>query len=202
MRVLMLAGALGLAGCSSTPPQGSGRAGAPAAPATPTAPIAPSGPLAGEARWLQSLFAGTPVQVLPERDGALSVEVPLGYAFDGDGATPKAPLKAVLDKLALSLYRQPSARVHLGPPGPAARERLTALRGYLGAKGVAPQRMLATAPAQPDQLLLRLTPAPAAIERLDDASLPPQPVAPAANKAVVPTAPPRATFRPPSGSGR
>lgn len=186
-----------LAACGSTPPPG-GRT--PAVP-LPPGPVAPTGPLAAEARWLQSLFKGTPVTVAPERDGALSVEVPIAHAFTGDGAAPRPALKAVLDRVALSLYRQPTARVHLGPPGPAARERLAALRRYLGGKGVLPQRMLATAPAEPDQVLLRLTPAPAAIERLDDDSLPAQPVMPAANKAATPTAA-RPALRPPSGSSR
>lgn len=181
------AATLVLAGCAGTPSKGGSRPATAAA----TGPVMPSGPLAGEARWLQSLFNGTPVQVVPEPEGALRLEVPMSYAFDGESAVPKPPLKAVLDKVALSLYRQPTARVHLGPPGPAARERLAALRSYLGTKGVTPQRMLAAAPAQADQLLLRLTPAPTAIERLDDDALPAQPVMA-----------PKPALRPPSAANR
>lgn len=177
---LLTAGIAGLSACGSAPraPQAAVPAAAEpppagAAPAAP-APLPPGAALAAEARWLQELFAGTPVQVAGERDGSVRLQVPLKYAFDADTPPPKPPLQAVLDRLSQSLKRQPAARLQAAAPGPAAAERLAAIRGHLAAKGVAGWRVAqAGPPPAGGQVLLRLVPAPGGLKQLDDASLPP-----------------------------
>lgn len=139
------------------------------------APLLPPGaPLAAEARWLGDLFAGTPVQVSGERDGSVSLQVPLKFAFDGSAASPpKPPLQAVLDKLSQSLKRQPAARLQAAAPAPASAERLAAIRGHLAGKGVANWRVAAHAGTPPaGAVLLRLVPGPAGVRQLDDRQLP------------------------------
>jgi hypothetical protein len=181
-----------LSACQTTRPPSPGAPTAPL-PATPEAEppaqrpaIPPEAPLAAEARWLGELFAGTPVQVNGERDGAVRLGVPLKYAFESAAVTPKAPLQAVLDKLSQSLKRQPTARLQVGPPsGTAAAERLAAIRAHLAGKGVPNWRVAATSPAADDQVLLRLVPPPTGIRRLDDSSLAP----PAAGIRVLPPPP-------------
>jgi hypothetical protein len=121
-------------------------------------------PLAGEQRWMEQLFDGTPVVVQGEPDGAVVVEVPVAHAFDAQLAAPKPPMRAVLDKITLSMLRQPRAQLQIGPPGPAARERLAALRSHILGKGIASPRLAATAPRQSDMVLLRLLPPPSTRE--------------------------------------
>jgi uncharacterized protein (DUF2267 family) len=178
MRWLLLPPVLALAACAHKPaPAPAGAAAPPARAAQPEAaraPAPPPSPLAAEQRWMHGLFAGTPVQLDNLADGSLRVQLPLAHAYEPQDTTPKAPLRAVLDRLGQSLARQPGAQLHLGPPGPAARERLAALRAHLGAQGVAPQRLPATAPLASDKVLLRLAPAPGAVQRVDDAALPAQ----------------------------
>lgn len=151
--------ALMLPGCGSTPPRTTGPATQSAAPGTGTAPAAGAGSpppaaalaadgLAVERRWLQQWFDGTPVLIAqPQRD-ALAVEVPRDFCFDKGSATVKPPLKAVLDKLALSLRRQPQARLaRLAAPADAggdstlARQRAQRVREHLRSRGVPAERL-------------------------------------------------------------
>lgn len=140
-------------------------------------------PLAGEARWLTELFAGTPVQVVGERDGSVRLNVPMKYAFDpvpasgsvpATATAPKPPLQAVLDKLSQSLKRQPTAKLQAAAPaGPRSAERLAALRSHLANRGVPNWRVAAATPPTDDQVLLRLVAPPAGMKVLDDGTLAP-----------------------------
>lgn len=122
-------------------------------------PLAPS-PLAAESRWLRELFGGTPVVVADERDGAVVLSVPLTYSFDeaSGPSSPKPPLRAVLDKVSMSLQRQSSASLQVAAPEPSANQRSAAMRNYVAAKGIATSR-IAVGSTDDDTVLLRLTPA-------------------------------------------
>lgn len=122
-------------------------------------PLAPS-PLAAESRWLRELFGGTPVVVADERDGAVVLSVPLTYSFDeaSGPSSPKPPLRAVLDKVSMSLQRQSSASLQVAAPEPSANQRSAAMRNYVAAKGIATAR-IAVGSTDDDTVLLRLTPA-------------------------------------------
>jgi hypothetical protein len=165
-----------LAGCGSPP----SRTAAPVATATPTAPTEappprpgqpPPNVLAAEVTWMKQLFEGTPVAVVAEDDGAMRVDVPLTFAFDDKSSTPKAPLRAVMDKVAQSLARQASAKVHVATPGPAARG--AAMRNYLMSRGVVGLRVVMLTPPPNEAVTLRVVPGPVAIDKLDDRALPP-----------------------------
>ena len=84
-----LATVLLAAGCATTPSEPTAPRGtvihAPAATAPATPPAPPPSPLESEVRWMRQLFDGTPVAIDTERDGAMRVEVPMQYAFDGEG---------------------------------------------------------------------------------------------------------------------
>lgn len=164
----------------TTPPVAAPASPPPVTGAEPAAPILPpSTPLAAEARWLGDLFAGTPVQVVGERDGSVRLQVPMKFAFDAGAkppaaaTAPKPPLQAVLDKLSQSLKRQPAARLQAASPGPSSAERLVAIRSHLAAKGVANWRVAQAGVPAEGQVVLRLVPAPTGLRQLDDNSLPP-----------------------------
>lgn len=167
------AAAAALVGCATKPapvtvPSTREASATPSAPASAPAPAAPRpSPLAAEQRWLSALFEGTPVRISGEGDG-LRLDVPLRYAFANDAAEPLPPLKAVLQRMALSMQRQPTTRLAIGAPGPAASERALAMRQQLQGLGVAGYRISATGAALPDGVSLKLALAPAAIGRLED----------------------------------
>lgn len=177
----------GLQACQTPTISTTGATTVPGAPLTedPAAkpPLPAEAPLAGEARWLTELFAGTPVQVVGERDGSVRVNVPMKYAFDpvpaggsvpATSTVPKPPLQAVLDKLSQSLKRQPTAKLQAAAPaGPRSAERLAALRAHLANRGVANWRVAAASPPTDDQVLLRLVAPPAGMKVLDDGTLAP-----------------------------
>jgi outer membrane protein OmpA-like peptidoglycan-associated protein len=160
---ILAAGALALLlqACATAPP--SARNGAPA--------VAPSRApaLATERQWLQSWFNGTPVQIAQRGDSAISVDVPREHSFDAGRSSVRAPLAAVLDKVAESLRRNPQARLSLvaapADPGGApalALQRAAQVRAHLQSRGVAAPRL-----AEPSstgvaavQLQLRLEPGP------------------------------------------
>lgn len=188
-RWLLALGAIAaLSACQTAAPP-SGPAAAASAPASPAAAADPAGglppgaALAPEARWLGELFAGTPVRVSGERDGSVRLSVPVKYAYDTPSALPpRPPLQAVLDKLAQSLQRQPTARLVVSPPGAAvAAGRVAAIETHLGRRGVSAARVSAgSAAATESAVQLRLLPGPTAIRRLDDSQLPPPPPPPSA----------------------
>lgn len=143
--------------------------------ATPATPSAPPSPLEGEVRWMHQLFDGTPVAIDTEHDGAMRVEVPVQFAFDGDAAVVKPPLAAVLDRVALSMKRHPTTRVHVAAPGKSAAARSAAMQAHLKNRGIAPARIAMAAAKREEVVALRLVPGQAVIERLDDSKLPPPP---------------------------
>lgn len=174
MKLLRLVVCTGLvvlaAGCAVTP----GTAPAPSAPAATEAPRPgqpPPNVLAAEVTWMKQLFEGTPVAVAAEPDGSMRVDVPLGFSFDDKSNSPKPPLRAVMDRVATSMARQASAKVHLATPGPVARG--AAMRSYLQGRGVIGLRVVVLAPAPGDAVTLRVVPGPIAIDKLDDSKLPP-----------------------------
>ena len=145
-------------------------------PATPgTPPPRPGQPppnlLAAEVTWMKQLFDGTPVAIATEPDGAMRVDVPLNFSFDDKSNAPKPPLRAVMDKVAVSMARQASTKVHLASPGPAARG--AAMRSYLQGRGVIGLRVVVLAPPAGDAVTMRVVPGPVAIDKLDDKNLPP-----------------------------
>ena len=155
-----LAVALVLAGCAGVkpPPQRSETA-RPEAPAVPPAPPAPSAAdqraaapaaLAAERKWLQSLFAGTPVRIAQTRDGPVVVDVPREFCFEPGQSVIKPPLAAVLDKVSQSMRRAPLARLTLlAAPEDAgaaassslAEARAAQLQKHLQSRGVAATRI-------------------------------------------------------------
>jgi outer membrane protein OmpA-like peptidoglycan-associated protein len=85
-------------------------------------------------------------------DGAVSIEVPREFCFDAGDSKVKPALAAVLDKVAQSLRRTPSARLyHVAGPGDTAGadntaaalalQRATKVRGHLLAKGAPAARL-------------------------------------------------------------
>lgn len=162
---------------SPVPPVGSAPSRPPAEPrASAPVPAAPApapapAPLASESRWLTELFGATPVTVRDGSDGSVELLVPTVHAFDAGAAQPKPAIKAVLDRLAQSLLRQPTARLQLTAPSPPARA--TALKDHLGGRGIPPWRIqAATASGSTAPVLLRLLPGTTALKRLDDGGLP------------------------------
>lgn len=162
---------LGLAGCAG--PAGVKRvdpaAGGPGSALPGPAKALPPSPLAAESTWLKSLFEATPVQIVDEADGAVLLSVPLNYAFEGAGAVAKPPVKAVLDKLAMSLRRQLAARLQLASPGPGADQRVLAMRRQLTAAGIGGWRLATLASSREDAVQLRLVPGATARRQLEDA---------------------------------
>jgi hypothetical protein len=124
---------------------------------------------------MRQLFDGTPVAIATEQDGAMRVEVPTQFAFDTDAAVVKPPLGAVLDRMAMSMRRHPTTRVHVASPGKAAAARSAAVREHLKSRGVAPARISTVAAKRDEVVALRLLPGLAPIDKLDDSKLPPPP---------------------------
>lgn len=103
---------------------------------------ADAGVMTTERRWLQQWFADTPVVITQRDDGPVSVTVPRQFCFDAGRTSVKPALAAVLDKVAESLRRTPSARVALlaapgdtPDPSPLALQRATRLRAHLQMRG-------------------------------------------------------------------
>ena len=157
---LLACGLAAMAGCASIhkpapptggPPQADSQAAPPAAaPSAAEQRAAAPAALASERKWLQSLFAGTPVRIAQTRDGPLTVEVPREFCFEAGHSDVKPPLAAVLDKVSQSLRRLPLARVTLlaapddgsaGSSPPLARQRAGQLHQYLLARGVSAARI-------------------------------------------------------------
>lgn len=160
---LALASALGLAGCAGTPPRGvpPPEVAAPA-PAAPRRAPAPAWSLEREQRALAQALRGTPVVVVLDDDRALWVEVPTAHGFDPGEAAPRPALAAVLDRVAASLQRLPSARAVVRAPSDAgagvvlADRRAAQVRVHLVRRGVAPTRITSVAASQPAWLRVKL----------------------------------------------
>ena len=93
-------------------------------------------------------LSGTPVVVESAGDNGYRVEVPLKYAFDPKRSVVKAPLAAVLDRIAHGLRGQAGAQVRIAAPSDArggdllARDRAESARDYLIARGVSRERFI------------------------------------------------------------
>jgi hypothetical protein len=159
-----------LAACGTAPTGPAAASSAPSPAEQPRPGQPPPNVLAAEVTWMRQLFDGTPVAIVAEDDGAMRVDVPLAFSFDDKSNAPKPPLRAVMDKVAQTLARQPSAKVHVGTPGPAART--TAMRNYLVGRGVVGLRVVALNPPPSSTVTLRVVPGPVAIDKLDDKALP------------------------------
>lgn len=165
--------ALSLGGCASGP-------AAPSAPAAPgaSAPLprgdargVSGGPLRAERLWLQAWFRDTPVRVA-ERDGgaAVLVEVPREFCFEAGRSELKPALTAVLDKVAESLRRVPSARLPLiaapddggRPTAALAEARAARVQRHLRSRGVAAHRLGRPGVSTAAAVQLRLEAAPPA----------------------------------------
>ncbi|MFN0183494.1 MAG: hypothetical protein ACKVQR_06705 [Aquabacterium sp.] len=128
-------------------------------------------PMAMERQWLARQFADTPVGIGGD-DRLLRVTVPLRHAFDEASTDPRPALRAVLDRLAQSMRRQPGTRLQAAVPGPGAAERLATLRVHLQLQGVPGWRVGTPSSATVPDVQLLLSPAPVSITRLDDRQLP------------------------------
>ena len=160
-----------VAGCATPTVVPPGAAPSPAPAETPRPGQAPPNVLAAEVNWMRQLFDGTPVVIASEPDGSMRVDVPLTFSFDDKSNAPKPPLRAVMDKVAQSMARQASAKLHLATPGPVARG--AAMRSYLQGRGVIGLRVVVLAPPSGDAVMLRVVPGPVAIDKLDDKKIPP-----------------------------
>jgi outer membrane protein OmpA-like peptidoglycan-associated protein len=171
-----------LAGCAAPGPRSGIGGPSPSGPygiepgSVPPQPVAA---LVAEQRWLDDWFRGTPVVTAMPDGNTLTVDVPLAHSFTTGSSSIKPALAAVLDRVATSLRRQTAARVSLAVPtdadGTAAlgATRARQVREYLAAHGVATTRMTGTGAARAGTAVqLRMTLAPPAIGRLDDAALP------------------------------
>lgn len=183
-----------VAGCAAPPQMPSSAPTTPPVTMPPPADVPPPRPgqpsptvLASEVRWMQALFDGTPVRIATETDGAMRVEVPMQFSFDANASAPKPPLRAVMDRVSATLARQPSAKLQVAAPGPAARA--TAMRNYFGTRGVLALRVATLPTPAGDLVTLRVVPGPTAIDKLDDQALPPPTGAFPAAKAGKSTAP-------------
>lgn len=160
---LALVAALGLAGCAGTPRGGEAPPEVVSPPsAAPRPAPAPVVSLEREQRALAQALRGTPVVVVLDDDGALWVEVPTAQGFDPGEAAPRPALAAVLDRVAASLRRVPSARAVVRAPSDAgagivlADRRAAQVRVHLVRRGVAPTRIVSVAASQPAWLRVKL----------------------------------------------
>ncbi len=166
--VFALAGCAGPGGQPAASPSTGAAAPARAVPSPPAAPVVPAVPgapaappttaepvpdlsdvLAMEKHWLLSWFRGTPVRIRQQADGSLLVDVPREFCFDPGARQVKPPLAAVLDKVAESLRRRPTAALSLlaapadrGGGSPLALQRAAQLQRHLRDRGVPLARLV------------------------------------------------------------
>jgi outer membrane protein OmpA-like peptidoglycan-associated protein len=166
-----------MSACASSPSssQGSGVFSAPspnampgdpnAAPRAPAPGTPPATALATEQRFLEDWFRGTPVVIAAQPPMTLQLDVPLANSFDAGKADIKPALNAVLNRVAQSLLRQSTARIHVNAPADAsgnaalAQSRAQRVREALGSRGIAATRvaLTETAPRSGGPVQLRLT---------------------------------------------
>lgn len=98
-------------------------------------------------------FAGTPVTVEAAESGGYRVAVPLKYAFDRRRSAVKAPLGAVLDRIAGGVRTNTATLVRISAPSDGrggavlARDRAESARDYLIARGVPRERFISVGPS-------------------------------------------------------
>jgi outer membrane protein OmpA-like peptidoglycan-associated protein len=161
-----------VAGCKTAPSSTPG--GAPPAPyASSSAPVSPAtkaastkANLAIEKVRLTELFRGTPVVFALQPDGSLRVDVPLHFSFDAGKAVVKAPLAAVLDRIA-SGQRDELTRVLISTPPDAggkatalSAERASNVRAYLVTHDLAETRLTLSPTASAAAVRLVVTDVP------------------------------------------
>lgn len=159
---LLICGVVILNGCASVAPQRSGLPPAQTSaqtqaqtqaqtPAPSSASARAAEALVIEQQWLQDWFRGTPVLIAQRSDGTLAVHVPREFCFDAGRSNIKPALSAVLDKVAQSLHRRPTARLTMlaGPADPAdaaapaalGLQRATRMQRHLRERGIALARL-------------------------------------------------------------
>ncbi len=132
MRRSVLVGGLMVLGACGTPP---------ALTPPPAAAPKPKPTLAQERQRIADLFEGTPVVLEIDRDGSLRAEVPLRFCFDPARAIVKAPLAALLDRLAGSPATRGGSWSVAAPGDPKSKgntlalERAASARDYLVGRG-------------------------------------------------------------------
>lgn len=158
-----LASALGLAGCAGTPRGGDVDVRPEVVAPPPSAPRpAPAVSLEREQRALAQALRGTPVVVVLDDDGALWIEVPAAQGFEPGQAALRPTLASVLDHVAASLQRVPTARAQVRAPSDAgagivlADRRAVQVRVHLVRRGIAPTRITGVAASQPEWLRVKL----------------------------------------------
>lgn len=116
-----------------------------------------------ERQWLQSWFEGTPVRIEQRSETSFSVDVPRDFCFEAGRSEVRAPLAAVLDKVAQSLQRKPALRVTwLAAPGDAsaapalAQQRAGNVRKHLLARGAAADQLAVASVTQAAAVQLRI----------------------------------------------
>ncbi len=163
--VLTLAAAMTIifGACSTPSPPGWKSPAAPAA--APSADDIANLPaaLAIERRWLLSWFNGTPVVIGQSAQAVIDVDVPREFCFDAGRTTIKAPLSAVLDKVAESLRRRPAAGlIVVAAPddaagrAPLALQRAAVVRDRLLSLGVGPAQLSAATASATAAVQLRI----------------------------------------------
>lgn len=159
----MLALLLLLQACGTTPKPAEAPAAVPPVTTPAPAPAPRSSSLAVERQWLQSWFKGTPVRIVQQPDGDVSVDVPREFCFDAGQSKVLPPLAAVLDKVSQSLRRTPGARLELlAAPGDSAADTALALqrakqvRSHLLGKGVSGAQLGAPSAGAAPAVQLRL----------------------------------------------
>jgi outer membrane protein OmpA-like peptidoglycan-associated protein len=147
-----------IAGCKTAPPSNAGAGGStpqsqqaqtrPAPSSAATKAAATKANLAVEKLRLAELFRGTPVLFALQPDGSMRVEVPLHFSFDTGKALVKAPLAAVLDRVAAGQLHEATKLVVTAPTDVAAKgaaalvgERCASVRDYLVAHGLSDARV-------------------------------------------------------------
>jgi outer membrane protein OmpA-like peptidoglycan-associated protein len=160
----LLALVFAVAGCSTPAPQAP-----PPGPVTPAQRATLAEALAVERQWLASWFRGTPVVLAQRSTGAVTIDVPREFSFEPGRSKVKPALGAVLDKVAESLLRVPSAYVVIvaapddtAVSGPLAQQRAAQVHEHLRARGVAAARIARPSTAGAGTVHLRLAAPPAA----------------------------------------
>jgi len=162
-----------VAGCKTAPsstPVGSPATGPSPSSPTPVSPATKAAStkanLAIEKVRLTELFRGTPVAFGLLPDGSLRVDVPLQFSFDAGKAVVKAPLAAVLDRIA-SGQRDELTRVLISAPPDAggkvtvlSGERAASVRAYLMARNLAETRLALSPTASTAVVRIVVTDAP------------------------------------------
>lgn len=141
----------------------------PSAPSPAPASVtgAPRVSLSSEQQRLAELFRGTPVVFAMQADGSMRVTVPLRYSFDKGRYAVKAPLGAVLDRVAKSQRDETTRLLVVAPADPASKglmlatERATSARDYMVGRGLDATRFSVTALGSGDSVVIVVADAPA-----------------------------------------